>query len=163
MIHFNYNLKRDDYKYFISEKNKQYNIIYFIIATILYCFFMFDLLIKKPIYISLLFVIYLITITIILKIRNIIFTYINVNNNDNNMLWPYSKYKVVVDDKGINITVLKNERTITWDQIKGVHITEKYIMLYTEYSDTIFFRKEYFKKKEKYEKLIFIINNKTKF
>ena len=37
MMHFNYVLTREDYKKFIYERNKQYNIIYFIIASIIYC------------------------------------------------------------------------------------------------------------------------------
>ncbi|MDD2435605.1 MAG: hypothetical protein PHO63_05065 [Bacilli bacterium] len=163
MLHFNYNFNRDDYRYLISEKNSQYNIIYFIIATIVYLLFMYQLLIDKPFDISFLYIVYILIIKGLIKLYNMLSISINIRKNDLKMLYPYGKYKAIIDDVGISITFLKQEKKVTWDQVSNVRINEKYIMLYINDGNLLFFRQEYFKKKEHYEKLITIIQRKTRF
>ncbi|MGE5455772.1 MAG: YcxB family protein [Ignavibacteriales bacterium] len=162
MMHFNYVLTRDDYKTFIYERNKQYNIVYFIVASILYCLFMYKLLMDKPITIGFLFVVYILIIMLIFKVYNRVFTFVVVKKDDNKMSPVYGKYKVIVDDDGIYEENEKLEEQVLWREIKKVRITDDYITLYVDYNRALFFSKNSLKAGNKFNKLIEIIKSKTK-
>jgi len=159
MMHFNYVLTREDYKKFIYERNKQYNNMYFIIASIIYCLIMYKLLMENPIGIGFLFLVYISIVFLLLYIYNKAFTAISVKKNDKKMLKTYKKYKVIVDDNGISE---ENEKKVPWKEIRKIKITDKYIMLYINYKDAFFFTKKHLKKEASFLKLVEIIQSKTK-
>ena len=159
MMHFNYVFTREDYKRFIYERNKQYNNMYFIIASILYCLFMYKSLIENPIGIGFLFLVYIAVVFLLFYIYNKIFTIISVKKNDKKMLKAYKKYKVIVDDNGISE---EKEKKVFWEEIRKIKITDEYIMLYINYKDAFFFTKKHLKKEANFLKFVEIIQSKTK-
>jgi len=162
MMHFNYVLTREDYKKFIYERNKQYNIIYFIIASIIYCSVMYKLLIDNPFGIGFLFVVYIFIILLFFRIYNKVFTIVNVKKNDNKMFRLYGKYKVIVDDNGIYEKNKQYEKKVLWNELKKIKINEEYIMIYINYNEAFFFTKRHLKGEQNFKKLIEIIQSKTK-
>lgn len=158
---FSYRLTKKDYQKIIYERNKRINIIYLLISSLIYLISTINLIVQKNLLVFIIFVIYVLVMSIFLFILNKVITNVIVKINEN-MEIKYGIYRCSLKNNYF-IEELEDYRLeCDFNNLRKIKYRKNSIELFPKDKlIVIVFKKELFVKSEDYDKLVTILKEKV--
>ena len=159
-MEFNYIMTRNDLKKLYMKFHQKTNIMYIIICTFIYFFYIKDFIKYNILTSVLIYLVVMIFLILILYIFNLVYSNILIKINDkktNN----YGNFKVILDKHKIVSKSEYNKLVIEKNEIKNIKINKNIIYIKYENEDNLLFiiNKDFLKNKDDFIKISNFIKN----
>lgn len=160
-MNFEYQLQKSDEKYFLNERHRKTNVVYFILFALFYLAINIPMMMKQFWLFFTIYIFFVILLAGVLYICNFIFTVIELKIRQKNRKEDYLSYHFSVTKRGITQSRETFKKEVLWNDIKKVKIRKNYVFIEPKNNDVAFlFQKETIG--NKYEKLIEMIKQHMK-
>lgn len=155
-MNFEYQLTESDERYFLKERHKKTNIIYFILFALFYVAINIPMMMKNFWLFFTICIFFIAVLGLVLWCCNLIFTFIELRLRQKNRKEDYAKYHFSVTKRGITQSTDNFKKEVLWKDIKKIKVRHNYIFVEPKRNEVAFlFQKK--KMGENYEKLADII------
>lgn len=137
-MNFDYQLKESDEKYFLKERHRKTNIIYFILFAIFYIAINIPMMIKRFWLFFTICVFFIAILGIVLWICNFIFTFIELKLRQKGRKEEYANYHFSVTKRGITQSTKNFKKEVLWKDIKNVKVRKNYIFIEPKRNEVAF-------------------------
>lgn len=128
-MNFDYQLTATDEKYFLKERHRKTNLIYFILFALFFLAINFPMIINNFTVFAILYILFICLLGIVLYICNAIFTFIEIKMRQKNRKEGYAKYHFSITKRGITQSVKDVKIEVLWKDIKKVCIRKNYVFI----------------------------------
>lgn len=160
-MNFEYQLQKSDEKYFLNERHRKTNLIYFILFALFYLAINIPMMLKQFWLFFTIYIFFVILLAGVLYICNFIFTIIELKMRQKNRKEDYPKYHFSVTKRGITQIHDTLKKEVLWKNIKKVKIRKYYVFMEPKNNDIAFLFQKNTLGRE-YEKLIEMIKQYMK-
>lgn len=158
-MQFQYIMSRKDYQKHLEEGYARTSIFYIALFSIFYIIISFNILMHNFWVVVISYLIYVLSMMIVLYLINRLFTYIVLKMNDKLMDNSYGVFECQANDNGIIQQIKAKEYSINWVDVKKVKQTKKSILLFSKKDKSVlFFKKKLFTDNNAYDELVDLIN-----
>ena len=160
-----YEWNKEDLKKELQKKRAKTNFIFILIAIFLYLFLMYNGLISKIFdnkIILLYGLVYISIVGIILFISTKLYVYTSLRKNDKKTNKAYGLYKLVLDEKHLNININDTNITYKYEDITKYKKHKNYFFICTNNDKLGLIFKKNVLGNDKYNELIKYLDNKIK-
>lgn len=155
-MNFEYQLKESDERYFLKERHRKTNMIYFILFSVFYIAINIPMMIKRFWLFFTICMFFIVFLAFVLWGCNFIFTFIELKLRQKGRKEDYANYHFSVTKRGITQTTDHLKKEVLWKDIKKVKVRRNYIFVEPKRNEIAFL----FQRKsmgENYEKLVEIM------
>jgi hypothetical protein len=155
-MNFEYQLKESDERYFLKERHRKTNMIYFVLFSIFYIAINIPMLMKKFWLFFTICIFFIIVLGFVLWGCNFVFTFIELKLRQKGRKEDYINYHFSVTKRGITQSTENLKKEVLWKDIKKIKVRRNYIFVEPKKNEVAFiFQKNTMG--ETYEKLVEII------
>lgn len=128
-MNFEYQLQASDEKYFLNERHRKTNIIYFILFALFYLAINIPMMMKQFWIFFVIYIFYVLLLGIILWLCNFIFTWLELRMRQKDRKEAYANYHFSITKRGITQSVGTFKVEVLWKDIKKIKIRRNYIFV----------------------------------
>ncbi len=162
-MNFKYIKTRDDTKKGLSARNKKINLIYLIIATVIYFCLTKNIISNNFWLVIIIFIFYLLGLLFLFWLIDTLFVYVLLKINDKVTNKAYGLFECKVNKDGFVLTNGDNIFETKWDEIKRIMIKDNIITIIIKNKKYgLVFEKQYFEKESDFDRLKEKINQYKK-
>ena len=160
-MNFDYQLSELDEKFFLKERHKKTNLIYFLLFALFYLAINIPMMMKRFWVFFTIYILFVILLILVLLACNFIFTIIELKIRQKGRKKEYEKYHFSVTKRGITQSFGSMKKEVLWENIKKVKIRKDYVFVEPKKNDIAFL----FQRKtmgDHYQKLVETIEKNMK-
>lgn len=160
-MNFDYQLSESDEKYFLKERHRKTNLLYFVLFALFYLAINIPMMMKRFWVFLTIYILFVLLLIVVLWVCNFVFTIIELKMRQKGRKEEYAKYHFSVTKRGITQTFGSMKKEVLWENIKKVKVRKDYIFVEPKKNDIAFlFQKKTMK--DDYQKLVDTIEKNMK-
>lgn len=160
-MNFEYQLEKKDEIYFLKERHRKTNLVYFILFAVFYLAINIPMMMKKFWLFATIYILFVALLALLLWLCNYIYTMIELKIRQKSRKEDYVKYHFSITKRGITQTHGSFKKEVLWKDVKKIYIRKNYVFIEPKKNDIAFL----FQRKtvgQEYDKLIQIITDNIK-
>lgn len=127
-MNFDYQLKESDEKYFLKERHRKTNRLYFIVFALLYLAINIPMMLKRFWVFFTIYILFILLLALVLWGCNFLFTIIELRIRQKGRS-NYDKYHFSITKRGITQSIGDFKKEVLWKEIKTIKIRKNYIFI----------------------------------
>lgn len=128
-MNFDYQQQESDEKYFLKERHRKTNMIYFLLFSAFYIAINIPMMMKKFWLFFTICIFFIMILGLVLWVCNFIFTFIELKLRQKNRKEDYINYHFSVTKRGITQSTGNFKKEVLWKDIKKVKVRHNYIFV----------------------------------